>query len=280
MNCQNCGAPIPEGTKFCPACGAQQTAPQPQEAPQEAASSFCASCGNPVPAGATFCAVCGQPVGAAAPSKPKLNKKLLIGIGAAVAVIALVVVLIVVLAGGGSNSPEGVAERFVKATSEMDYETLLDCYTDAALRQISGSDEGTSRSAMIKEAMASMKEESGGLDFSEFIKGMKIECEVKEVITDKDDKDLEEFINNVEDGQYGFTEKELKSIDDYALVTIKVSTSIPLFGSPTENVPCVKMDGTWYVAGQPITNGDFGTDEISFDTEDFSFDTSDFSFDF
>jgi membrane protease subunit (stomatin/prohibitin family) len=50
--CPKCGATVPPGAKFCPACGAKQEA-----------ATFCPACGKPVPAGAKFCPFCGQKLG-------------------------------------------------------------------------------------------------------------------------------------------------------------------------------------------------------------------------
>ena len=46
--CASCGAQIAAGAKFCPECGAKQTA-----------SAFCTSCGKEIPAGTKFCPECG-----------------------------------------------------------------------------------------------------------------------------------------------------------------------------------------------------------------------------
>ena len=46
--CSACGASIAAGSKFCPECGAKQTA-----------GSFCGNCGTAVPAGTKFCPECG-----------------------------------------------------------------------------------------------------------------------------------------------------------------------------------------------------------------------------
>jgi membrane protease subunit (stomatin/prohibitin family) len=54
--CTKCGANVPAGSKFCPACGAQQ---QTQQA--------CAKCGAQVPPGSKFCPNCGQPAESTCP---------------------------------------------------------------------------------------------------------------------------------------------------------------------------------------------------------------------
>lgn len=59
--CSACGTQIPEGGKFCPACGAAA----PTEAPVAEAGA-CAGCGAELKPGARFCASCGTPVAVAA----------------------------------------------------------------------------------------------------------------------------------------------------------------------------------------------------------------------
>jgi membrane protease subunit (stomatin/prohibitin family) len=49
--CTNCGQGVPQGSKFCPACGTQQ------------AATGCSGCGQPVPEGAKFCPNCGTSQG-------------------------------------------------------------------------------------------------------------------------------------------------------------------------------------------------------------------------
>jgi RNA polymerase subunit RPABC4/transcription elongation factor Spt4 len=55
MLCEKCGASLPEGTKFCGRCGAQQ----------RPAGRYCPSCHKPVEEGLFFCPECGARVGAA-----------------------------------------------------------------------------------------------------------------------------------------------------------------------------------------------------------------------
>jgi membrane protease subunit (stomatin/prohibitin family) len=76
--CVKCGQMIPAGTKFCPNCGAGQTASCPScNAAISPGAKFCpncgaklgagpvkcAGCGKEVPAGTKFCPECGQKVG-------------------------------------------------------------------------------------------------------------------------------------------------------------------------------------------------------------------------
>lgn len=51
--CPQCGAAVPEGMKFCGACGTSVEPPK----------TICANCGSEIPGGMRFCGVCGTPVG-------------------------------------------------------------------------------------------------------------------------------------------------------------------------------------------------------------------------
>lgn len=50
LHCNNCGAELASGTKFCPKCGTKV---------EEAQKTFCPQCGNEIMPGAKFCTKCG-----------------------------------------------------------------------------------------------------------------------------------------------------------------------------------------------------------------------------
>ena len=114
MFCPNCGAEITSPAKFCPKCGspiaapqpAPAPAPQPQPTPAPQPQPTPAPQPQPTPAPGQFQ---GQPApgqfqGQPAPAgKPKSKKGLIIGICAAVAVVAAIVVLIVLDPFGGTK---------------------------------------------------------------------------------------------------------------------------------------------------------------------------------
>ncbi|WP_054740336.1 SPFH domain-containing protein [Cellulosilyticum ruminicola] len=54
ITCKACGHSIPQGSKFCPECGAKVEAPTGKK--------FCSQCGNEVASGAKFCPQCGNKV--------------------------------------------------------------------------------------------------------------------------------------------------------------------------------------------------------------------------
>ncbi len=64
--CVRCGALVPAGSRFCPACGSPQDAPVPPPAAAGGAVP-CPKCGTPVAAGAKFCPNCGNPMAAPPP---------------------------------------------------------------------------------------------------------------------------------------------------------------------------------------------------------------------
>ena len=58
MNCQNCGANIEAGAKFCPACGAPVQQPEPA-AQQPQITGYCPRCGQPYYGYPAVCPSCG-----------------------------------------------------------------------------------------------------------------------------------------------------------------------------------------------------------------------------
>ncbi|MBI4914661.1 MAG: zinc ribbon domain-containing protein [Acidobacteria bacterium] len=56
MACPGCGEELPDGARFCGACGTSLAAPTP-------GTIVCPLCRTEIPAGARFCGECGQPLG-------------------------------------------------------------------------------------------------------------------------------------------------------------------------------------------------------------------------
>lgn len=66
MNCNNCGATLEEGVKFCPVCGTPAPQPEPQPQPQPEApqtppqvTGYCPKCGQPYYGNPANCPSCG-----------------------------------------------------------------------------------------------------------------------------------------------------------------------------------------------------------------------------
>jgi len=61
LQCAKCGAMVPAGNRFCPACGAPMAPATPAGGPP------CPKCGQPTAAGAKFCPACGASLAPPAP---------------------------------------------------------------------------------------------------------------------------------------------------------------------------------------------------------------------
>ena len=256
MNCVHCQVPLPDGARFCAACGTPQPEPKPQnrcvkcgaelpqggvfcnkcganqaqQAPAAPAPSFCRTCGNPLAPGILFCNKCGTPVGAA-PQKsglsPAAKKGIFIGGGALVAVIALVVILVVVLSGGVHSSPESVAEAYMEATVEGDYSAMAECMPAAVIRAdlissgayTSSELEDKSRDELL-DLLQSLADDPES-DYYGRSPDTGIGIEIVSVeVTDrsKDDSDLERIRGTVK--SYGFTDEEAESVTASATVRV------------------------------------------------------------
>ena len=62
MNCENCGASIPDDSKFCPMCGKKQA--------PVSVKKFCPSCGTELQEGSRFCENCGARISDASGMPP------------------------------------------------------------------------------------------------------------------------------------------------------------------------------------------------------------------
>lgn len=62
MYCKNCGAEVPDGSKFCPSCG--------KPVLEEPKPSFCRECGSQLRPGETVCQSCGAEVAPLVKSAP------------------------------------------------------------------------------------------------------------------------------------------------------------------------------------------------------------------
>lgn len=105
---------------------------------------FCGNCGTPNNDSDVFCAGCGAKLiqesvptpAPVAPVQKKPNKKLIIGIAAAVVVLIVALVLIFTLGGEDeANTPESVVSTFMDAVLEPDMSKILDIVPEAVLAE-------------------------------------------------------------------------------------------------------------------------------------------------
>ncbi len=231
MFCNKCGKQLADGVVFCDGCGAAveqaPVAAQPAQPVQPASYAQPAQYAAPAqyaqPTQATQYAT---PV----PPAPKKKTGLIVGLacGGAALVVAIVL-LIVFLIPKGYSSPESVAEAAIKATCEIDAETLLDCVPDAL-----------------------WKSEFGNVD-------KKTVAKMLEAQADADDRMTCVILSSrrVYDADYSYSDI-LEEAEDYfdddiaAIASIQdacvVEVSAIIDGdSETIEVACIKMDNSWYV---------------------------------
>ena len=132
MLCKSCGNKIEAEDVFCKHCGAPKQ-PESEPAP-EAASHFlkiCPHCGAEMESGDLYCAVCGKALTTEKAKKPKkFLPWLMIGL-TLVAAIAIIAITDYV-----NNTPEAVAEDFVKAMYDCDAGEIFDLYPPERMEQL------------------------------------------------------------------------------------------------------------------------------------------------
>lgn len=253
MFCPNCGAQLPDGSKFCASCGsAVESAPAETEilTPAETPASVpveetvVLSVDTPAPVQETPVVPQHQPYAEYAPqtvSAPvmtaepapvkKKNKGLLIGvIVAAVAIVTAVVLFLVLGGGGGSSSPEAVAEKAISCTFEGDIDGLFSCVNDKYL-DVMCEKEGVSLDeikSQMSEAMSYIT--TLGIDYKIVNNG------ATEVDSSTYDSVVEEYAG------YDI------SVTDVKRVNLEVTMTV--FGmEQSQDFPIitVKIGGNWYV---------------------------------
>ena len=224
MYCKNCGKFMNDDDLFCPNCGAAnsaQPAPQPDDLGYD----------EPAPAPR---------------KKLNLSKKAMIGIiaGAAAAVV-LAVVLILVFTLGGSNSPEGVVRKFVKAYQNYNLSDMIDAlYPDEVLSAVLKDNDMTKSEykRKIKEAQEEIDERMEDLDEDELPEKYTVKVVDSEAL-DKDDlKELNEWYKN----QFGTSKKYISEARELTVCT--KSEDEDWDDADESEITVVKINGKWYIS--------------------------------
>lgn len=202
MFCSKCGAPIPEGAKFCQTCGTPaetssgfdsapsagtpQSEPYGSEAPDNGFRPNPPLQGNADYNNQTgyYNAPAGYGQGDSFPASPKkINKKLIAILASCVVAVTIAVILIVVLVKNSSpySSPEGVSEKFLDLAFSGDIPGCFDYY--------------------VADLWEYAKEEAP--DYFE---------DIEEFCDEKEEK-IKETINDKWGGDYSYSYKSKKEID-------------------------------------------------------------------
>lgn len=220
MYCSKCGTYMNDDDKFCPNCGTGADGQAPA-------------------------AVVSGPKPVRAPRK-KLSNKALIGILAGAAAVVIAVVLILIFTLGGSNSPEGVINKFVKAYFNEDLEGMLEASVPDEVLDYVLREEGMSRSEFqrqLKNAQAEIDSYRKEYGQSQRVSGVTI---VGSRALDRDDlEDLNSYYNRkYRTGKYYISEAQE--------VTVRLNS---YYGdSGTEEIVVFKVNGKWYVSLDDVPN--------------------------
>ena len=231
MYCKNCGKFMNDDDPFCPNCGTRNGAQSVQPANGQYA---------PQPDDL------GYDESAPAPRKKlNLSKKAMIGIiaGAAAAVV-LAIVLILVFSLGGSNSPEGVVKKFVKAYQNHNLSDMIDaCIPDEVLSyQLKQNDMTKSEyKRALKEAQEELDEEYEDEDDDEMNFTYKID---DSETLDKDDlKSLNDWYRS----RYGTSKKYISEAKELT-GRIRFDDDEDWEDADEVYLTVVKIDGKWYIS--------------------------------
>ena len=159
--CGNCGTTIPEGSPFCPTCGAP--APAGQQAPQGGGSKF--------------------------------DLKKIIIAGVAVVLVVVLCILLFSSCGGGSGSPEKVADKFMSAMfKDCDAEKISDLIHPDIVDAMVEDEYDGDKDEYLEEGQETFDKMNEGFEENE----ISIDWEVGDV-EDIEDDDLEEIQEKYDD---------------------------------------------------------------------------------
>lgn len=219
MVCKNCGANVPETSKFCTTCGATV---ETDIGLQDNAMAPAA-----------------EATGAAAILKDK-QKLIKVGVPVLAGIVAVVIALILILGG----SYKSVVKNYYKAMENGKGSTLQSCspYEVAYLKAT-----GKSKDYIKDQFNEAAKNRQQSLQ-EEYKKGYKVKYEIKdEEKMDKDDLDEYEDVINEAIKSEGIDLKKAKISAGYKLeveVTIEGDEKDDTY---TENLTVLKINGKWNV---------------------------------
>lgn len=253
--CSSCGTPLKEGASFCTRCGAMVGAaaaappagaagppPQPQAETMEA--------GAPPPPRAGYEGeAAGVPAPPAAPARGRGKALLAVGIFGGILALGAAVFLVLYLTiwrggGGGTGDPVALAEKYISALEDGDFDAYMDCMDPESL---SG------------EGLEELDEYGLDIDREEMMKW------------------AEEAFKLVEYDFEGVKLEETSRREDKATVASTAgSMSFSAFGMDREvdlaedplEFKMVKKEGRWYITEDPlgdIMRGSMGLEDFDFE---------------
>ncbi len=245
---------------------------------------ICQNCGAQIGDNENFCGYCGMPVstntqpiyqGGAYVVQRKTNYKTLTIalIIAAVVIIALIITLVIVFSLGSREAPEDVAKRYFIAMTEMDYNTMCNCF---ALDLDGATNIMVEKNSYLKENLEEMygtsniREIYNSTEQREKIKSeyssrygddYKISCEVISLTT-LSESEKEKYLSEFKKSFFELS-SDTESLDklsalykasnlDYAEEMCSVEMKTMIEGNQDKDsanftVYCVKTNGAWKI---------------------------------
>ncbi|WP_455137916.1 zinc-ribbon domain-containing protein [Thermophilibacter sp.] len=229
---------------------------------------FCPQCGAQLPDGSKFCGKCGAQIGGAAPvpgapasqpgpivtPQPKkgLDPKVRLGIIGAVVVIAVAAIIfgIVSCVSGGHGSAQGIADGVNSAFGKMidsDFSSSsvtegMNALIDLMPQEVI--DQELQQQGMTRDDLTQMLESQlGGLDQLSSYMGM-VDMSVSTSVGDPLDADELEDVND-DLGEYGLAATEGNRI----VVSMQISALGQSQNQDMDELCAVKIGGSWYLWG-------------------------------
>ncbi len=238
MFCPNCNQQVPEDATFCTNCGMRMqntAAPVYPVTPPYAQPYVQPTYASPAP---------GYPP--QFPTAKAGSKKPIIIISVLIGIAAIIVALFLALGGGANhNSPETVAEDFIKAYIDFDVDTMLDCMPEDVIDSLIDKSNCDTR-----DELEDLLEETYKSRFEYKNITISIEETDVEYITDSD-SEFEECLDDIKD-EYDLSNRDSDKIEECATVKMELAVTAKINGKRLDDTDivtfyCVKIDSDWYV---------------------------------